>query len=71
LPAQVVVQPGVVPGCVAQTPGTKVAVTPLAFRDGRELRGAQVPLKTRHDAEQLMYAIYDRSRSYLVPRRFY
>jgi hypothetical protein len=46
---------------------TVVAVTPLAFRDGRELPDAEVPASTRADAERLMLAIYDRARS---DRRF-
>ncbi len=42
--------------------GTRISVTPLAFRVGHELSEDQVPADTRARAEQL-YAIYDRARS--------
>ncbi len=43
--------------------GTRVSVTPLAFRNGRELSEDQVPLETKDHAEHVMLAIYDRTRS--------
>jgi hypothetical protein len=41
----------------------RLAVTPLAFRDGHELPATEVPAATRADADQLMLTIYDRARS--------
>ncbi len=53
---------------VASAPGTKVAVTAMAFKDGHELPEAQVPAETKADAQRVMYAIYDRSRDFREPR---
>jgi len=44
-------------------PGWRVAVRPLAFRDGHELSEAEVPAETKAQAEELMYAIYDHNRA--------
>jgi hypothetical protein len=44
-------------GCT-DIPGTKVAVTPMAFRNGKAIPDANVPARTKAHAEELMYAIY-------------
>lgn len=67
-PQQSMRQPGVVAPCSEPTPGTRVAVTPLAFRGGHEV---PAPAQTKADAEKLMLAIFDRSRDYREPRRFF
>ena len=40
-----------------------MSVTPLAFRDGRELPEDQIPPDTKGHAEHVMFEIYDRTRS--------
>ncbi len=60
-------QPGTFDG-VSPAPGTKVAVTAMAFKDGKELPESQVPAETKADAQRVMYAIYDRSRDFREPR---
>jgi hypothetical protein len=50
-------------GCGTIDVPTQVAITPLAWANGHELPGAQVPAETKVHAEELMYAIYDRNRS--------
>ncbi|MGE5186814.1 MAG: hypothetical protein ACM31C_32395 [Acidobacteriota bacterium] len=60
--------PGGTVGSVSTAPGTKVAVTPMAFENGHALAESQVPAETKADAQRVMYAIYDRSRDFREPR---